>query len=399
MNLALTRRGFTRGGVALGLASGTLVRPAAAADEPLKIGYLAALTGPASAPTQGFHRGIDFAVEDVNAAGGAAGRQIDLIVRDTQGDPTKAVNAALELIGQQKVHAIIGPANSGESLATTPIMARFHMPNVHACFVNSLIDTAKYPNAIRNAPTSAQLDDATRHYVMKILKLSDVAVMGDTTGYGTSATATSVATFKAAGANVVYQAQVDATQPDVKPDLLRAQTAGAKVIVLWSVSTGMLARLMNVRAQLNWNVPFVGHPTLGAGEIRELLDKPANWENVFTLGFRNCSYDANDKLLPRTAAFVERLHAKKIGIADTELWWIASGYDQIQLIAKAVATTGSSGPDAIIGYWNTLDPYPGIYANYRYSPQNHNGFPTDEIVMSLANSAHEGAYTIAPGYG
>jgi branched-chain amino acid transport system substrate-binding protein len=392
--MALTRRGFS-----LGVTAGALARPALAAAEPLRIGYLAALTGPASAPTQGFHRGIDLSVEDVNAAGGAAGRQVELIVRDTQGDPTKAVNAVQELIGAQKVHAIIGPANSGEALATTPIMARFHIPNVHACFVDSLIDTAKYPNAIRNAPTSTQLDDATRHYVMTILKQRDVAVMGDTTGYGTSATASSVAAFKAAGANMVYQAQIDATQPDVKPDLLRAQAAGAKVIVLWSVSTGMLARLMNVRAQLGWNIPFVGHPTLGAGEIRDLLDKPANWENVFTLGFRNCTYDATGKLPPRTAAFVERLHARKVGIADSVLWWIASGYDQVQLIAKAVGAAGSSSPDAIIGYWNSLNPYPGIFGNYRYSAQNHNGLPTDEIVMSLANSAHDGAYTIAPGYG
>jgi branched-chain amino acid transport system substrate-binding protein len=392
--MALTRRGF-----GLGVTAGALARPALAAAEPLRIGYLAALTGPASAPTQGFHRGIDLSVEDVNAAGGAAGRKVELIVRDTQGDPTKAVNAVQELIGAQKVHAIIGPANSGEALATTPIMARFHMPNVHACFVDSLIDTAKYPNAIRNAPTSTQLDDATRHYVMNILKQRDVAVMGDTTGYGTSATASSVAAFKAAGANVVYQAQIDATQPDVKPDLLRSQAAGAKVIVLWSVSTGMLARLMNVRAQLGWNIPFVGHPTLGAGEIRDLLDKPANWENVFTLGFSNCTYDATGKLPPRTAAFVERLHARKVGIADSVLWWIASGYDQVQLIAKAVAAAGSSSPDAIIGYWNSLNPYPGIFGNYRYSAQNHNGLPTDEIVMSLANSAHDGAYTIAPGYG
>jgi branched-chain amino acid transport system substrate-binding protein len=393
--MALTRREF-----GFGVTAGALARPVlAAAATPLKIGYLAALTGPASAPTQGFHRGIDLSVEDVNAAGGTAGRMVELIVRDTQGDPTKAVNAAQELIGAQKVHAIVGPANSGEALATTPIMARFHMPNVHACFVDSLIDTTKYPNAIRNAPTSTQLDDATRHYVMTILKQRDIAVMGDTTGYGTSATASSVAAFKAAGANVVYQAQLDATQPDVKPDLLRSQAAGAKVIVLWSVSTGMLARLMNVRAQLGWNIPFVGHPALGAGEIRDLLDKPANWDNVFTLGFRNCTYEATGKLPPRTAAFVARLRAKQIAIADTVLWWIASGYDQVQLVAKAVAATGSSDPDAIVGYWNTLNPYPGIYGDYRYSAQNHNGFPADEIVMSLANSAHDGAYTIAPGYG
>ena len=40
---------------------------------------------------------------------------------------------------QAKVHAIWGPLNSGEALATTPIMARAKMPDIHPCVVESLI--------------------------------------------------------------------------------------------------------------------------------------------------------------------------------------------------------------------------------------------------------------------
>ena len=58
----------------------------------------------------------------------------------------------------------------------------------------------------------------------------------------------------------------------------------------------------------------------------------------------------------------------------------------------------SSSPEAIIGYLNTLHTYPGLFADYSFSPTHHNGFPTDELVMSLANSERDGAYTLAPGY-
>jgi branched-chain amino acid transport system substrate-binding protein len=395
--MSLTRRGFA-------LASaGTLVsglsRPARAEAEPIKIGYLAALTGPASAPTQGFQRGILLAVEDVNAAGGVLGRKIELITRDTQSDPTKAVNATQELIAQQKVHMMLGPFNSGESLAATPILARAKMPDLHPCFVDSLIDPVKYPYAYRLAPYSGQLDDAVRSYVLNVSKIRDVAVMGDTTGYGTSAVASSVAGFKAGGANVVYQSLIDANQPDVKPDLLRAQAAGAKVVVLWSVATGMLARLMNVRAQIGWDVPFVGHPALGAGEVRDLLDKPSNWDKVYTLGFRSCSYNAAGKLPPRTEAFVARLREKGVKLSDTLLWWILEGHDLITLSAAAMKAAGGTDAAGIVKYLNAQEAgWPGLYCTYKFSPTQHNGLPTEEIVMSAANSAKDGAYNMAPGY-
>ena len=64
------------------------------------------MTGPSSAPTIGFNRGVNFAVDAINAGGGVKGRKIEILMRDTPGDPTKAVNATQELISQAKVHAI-----------------------------------------------------------------------------------------------------------------------------------------------------------------------------------------------------------------------------------------------------------------------------------------------------
>ena len=150
------------GSTAALLGAAPFPRPALAQTSPILIGWLAALTGPSSAPAIGFDRGVRFAVDEINAAGGVKGRKIELVTRDTQGDPTKAVNAAQDMISRQKVHAIWGPTNSGEALATTPIMARAKMPNMHPCVVDSLIDPAKYPNAFRIAPSNSQWDDAVR---------------------------------------------------------------------------------------------------------------------------------------------------------------------------------------------------------------------------------------------
>lgn len=397
--MVLTRRGLAvRSAGALGLAMGGLARPAIAQSESIRIGWLAALTGQSSAPAVGYNRGVVFAAEQLNAAGGIRGRQIEIVTRDTQSDPTKAVNAAQEMISRAKVHAIWGPTNSGEALATTPIMARAKMPNIHQCVVNSLIDPVKYPNAFRIAPSNQQWDDAVRNYCLNILKVKSVAVVGDSTGYGTSAVNASVEAFKKDGANVVYQAQIDATQPDVMPDMLRMRNGGAQAIVVWSVSTGMEARLFNARATMNWGVPFVGHPAMGSGEVGQLVTKPENWDKVYIIGYRSCSFDESGKLPARTQEFVDSMKGK-VRTDDTSLWWVVSGADAVKLVAAAVKETGSTESADIIAYWNSLKNYPAVFGHFTFSPTEHNGLPTEEIVMSKANSSHDGAFSLAPGYG
>src|SRR5215470_16302548 len=166
------------------LATGVF-RPAIAQSEPIRIGYLPALTGPSSSTGIGINRGVELAAKEINAVG-INGRQIELITRDTQSDPTKAVNGATELTRGQQVHAIFGPLNSGESLAVVPLLARMNVPQLHPCWVDTLTDPKKYPKCFRNAPTNQQIGGAANRYVVEVLKRKKVAVIIDTTGYGTA---------------------------------------------------------------------------------------------------------------------------------------------------------------------------------------------------------------------
>lgn len=397
--MKITRRNFTTGAAAIA-GSIPLIRPmgrAIAQVEPIRIGWLAAMTGASSAPAIGFDRGVHYAAELINATGGVKGRKIEILTRDTQGDPTKAVNATQEMISQLKVHAIWGPTNSGESLAVTPIMARANMPNIHPCVVTALIDEKKYPNAFRTSPSLGQWDDSMRAYCLNVLKTKKIAVLGDTTGFGSAAANFSVAAFKKDGADVVYAANIDYNQPDMMPDMLRAKNAGAEVVVVWSTSTGMDARLMNTRAALKWDVPFVGHSSMSSGDVANLIEKREYWNKVYVTGYRSCSYDTNGKLPPRTQEFVDQIKGK-VKLSDNLLWWVAGGVDAVNLVAKAVETTGSSSADDIIKFWNSLTKYPGYYGDYTFTPTQHNGYPTEDVVMSEASSAKDGAFSLAPGY-
>ena len=393
----LTRRQALKSAGAA-VAASSLAKPAIAAKDPIQIGYLPALTGPSSSTGVGINRGTQLAVEEINKAGGIDGRMLELITRDTQSDPTKAVNGAAELTRGAKVSVVFGPVNSGESLAVTPLLARTNTPQVHPCWVDALTDPKKYPACFRNAPTNQQIGGAANRYVIEVLKRKKVAVISDTTGYGTASVNAYAPMLKTMGAEVVYQGNVDAANPDLKPEILRMQAAGAEAIMPWSVNAGFLSRIINTRGQLNWDVPIVGQTTLGSGQTKALLDKPEYWAKVYPNNFRPVCYGAGGKLPDRTNAFLDRLRSHKIDMGDTLLWWIALGYDTPMMIAEAIKAVGAE-PDKLVGYLNQLKNFPGVYGDISFTPDRHDGYPDQQVVMVEANSLKDGAFNLAPGYG
>jgi len=393
--MSLTRRQALASAAAV--VATTVARPAIAAKEPIKVGYLPALTGPSSSTGIGINRGIQLAVQEINAAGGMDGRQIDLIVRDTQSEPTKAVNGAAELTHSEKVGVVFGPVNSGESLAVVPLLARSNVPQLHPCWVDSLTDTKKYPMCFRNAPTNQQIGAAANRYVVDVLKKKKVAVISDTTGYGTASVAAYVPMLKEKGAEIVYQGNIDAANPDLTPEILRMRNAGAEAIMPWSVNPGFLSRIINTRGQMNWDVPIVGQTTLGSGATQALLEKPEYWAKVYPNNFRPVCYSPDNKLTDRTASFLDRLKKANIEVNDTLLWWVAVGYDSPYLIRDAVKAAGAE-PAQIVNYLNNLKKFAGVYGDISFTPDQHNGYPDEEVVMVEANSLKNGAFRLAPGY-
>jgi branched-chain amino acid transport system substrate-binding protein len=394
--MKLTRRQALASGAAV-LAT-TIAKPAIAAKDPIPVGYLPALTGPSSSTGIGINRGIQLAVQEINAAGGIDGRPLELITRDTQSDPTKAVNGAAELTRGQKVSCVFGPVNSGESLAVVPLLARTNTPQIHPCWVDTLTDPQKYPACFRNAPTNQQIGGSANRYVVEVLKKKKVAVISDTTGYGTASVNAYVPMLKEKGAEVVYQGNVDAANPDLKPELLRMQNAGAEAIMPWSVNAGFLSRIINTRGQMGWDVPIIGQTTLGSGQTAALLEKQDYWAKVYPNNFRPVCFDGGGKLTDRTSGFVDRLKSAKIEMGDTLLWWIALGYDSPRMIAEAMKAVGTE-PDKIVGYLNKLKDFPGVYGDISFTPERHNGYPDEQVVMVEANSLKDGAFKLAPGYG
>ncbi len=269
------------------------------AAEPIRIGWLSSLTGPLSSAAIAENQGVQFAIKEINAAGGIDGRPLELLTRDTAGEPTKAVNLAQQLLFSDKVQFVIGPVNSGESLATVPIVARAGIPNIVIGTIDELTDPKKYPLAFRAINTNRQWIEGGNAYALDVLKRRKVAVIGDTSGYGTSSAKTAAALLEQAGVKPVYSVLVDPNKTDLTDEMTKARAAGADVVMPWTAATGLMARILNTRGDMGWDVPVVGHPAIMALPIKALLNKPDYWQNAFAAGYQSTTY-VDGKLPPRT---------------------------------------------------------------------------------------------------
>ena len=174
------------------------------------------------------------------------------------------------------------------------------------------------------------------------------------------------------------------------------RNAGAQAIMPWSVNAGFLSRILNTRGAMGWDVPVVGQTTLGSGQTKALLEKPENWNKVYSNNFRNCCY-VGGKLPARAQEFVDRLKKSKIEFGDTLLWWVALGWDGAKMIGDTLQAVGPKAND-IVAYWNKVKGWPGVYGTVTWTPEQHNGFPDSEVVMCEVNSLRDGAFNLAPGY-
>lgn len=101
------------------------VSPALAADGPIKLGVLEDQSGDFAVATIGKVHAIELATEEINAAGGIAGRPLELVVYDTQSDNTRYQEFMRRVLQRDKVDAVFAGFSSAAREAYRPIVNQF----------------------------------------------------------------------------------------------------------------------------------------------------------------------------------------------------------------------------------------------------------------------------------
>jgi branched-chain amino acid transport system substrate-binding protein len=112
------------------------------AADTIKIGYHAPLTGFAASDGKSATEGAKLAVNQINAAGGVLGKQVELIVYDDQAKPAQAIPIANKLIGQDRVVIGVSGSYSGATRSAAGVFQEAKIPYISAYAIHPDITRA-----------------------------------------------------------------------------------------------------------------------------------------------------------------------------------------------------------------------------------------------------------------
>ncbi|MFJ6302127.1 ABC transporter substrate-binding protein [Pseudarthrobacter oxydans] len=146
----------------------------APSEGPIKIALVTSLTGAYSPLGEGNLQGAQIAVDEVNAAGGIKGRQVELVVKDDKTVADQSVINVNDAIGDDSVLAILGSPDSNSAVAAAPIAARAQVPYLSQSSNDTL--TAKVDPYIFNSPPNTAAWAEKVFLYMKDNKMTKIAL-------------------------------------------------------------------------------------------------------------------------------------------------------------------------------------------------------------------------------
>ncbi|UCG15015.1 MAG: ABC transporter substrate-binding protein, partial [Deltaproteobacteria bacterium] len=162
-----------------------------AAQEPIKIGAFFDLSGTAAFIGTPTKLVAQMVVERINKEGGINGRPLELIVGDTEGDPTRALMVAKRLVEVEEVVALIGPTRTGTGMAVKKYLESKKIPTVMTVGGDPVImegvhggknfGTARW---IFKSPQRSSIAVKKVYEYLKAKKVTDVALITASDGFG-----------------------------------------------------------------------------------------------------------------------------------------------------------------------------------------------------------------------
>jgi branched-chain amino acid transport system substrate-binding protein len=362
------------------VAAGLVLATTALAADPIKIGLVAALSGPSAQSGEAITQGLTIAIDEINAQGGVLGRPLALVKRDDESSPPKGATAARELIYDEKVAAIFGGLDTPVSLAIVPIANKEHVPYMGVWAAGTPItrNGAKENYAFRVSAVDVLVDEALLKYAQKQgAKKPGLILINNPWGESNEKGLRDGA--HKMGLTLAGVEEFEDRDVDVTPQLTRLKNAGADALILVA-NAAPGAQMMKSRERMGWKVPVISHWGVSGGRFPELAG-PTAGDVVFvqTYSFFGNQKPAGRKVL---AELGKKYNVKgpegvisPVGVADA--------YDAMHLLALAIKKAGSTKGDAIRQALHQIDDYQGLIKTYHkpFSAQNQDALGPDDYIF------------------
>ncbi len=376
---AATRRLILAGAAALAIAGAT---PAAAQDT-LKLGLVAAMSGQSAKSGEAIVRGLSIAIDEINAKGGVLGKKVELLVRDDESNPAKGVIAARELVQREKVVAFFGGLDTPVSMAIVPFANQSKVPFIGVWAAGTPITRNGSPEnyVFRVSAVDELVDKALVDYAVSKYGAKKPGMILINNPWGES----NEKGLKAAlDAKKIPYAAIEKFQDadvDVVPQLARLKDAGADLLFMVA-NVAPSSQVVKSLDRMGWDVPIVSHWGPAGGRFSELAGASAT--KVHFIQTFSFSGNPNPKAAAMFAALKAKYPAVKTLADVTPAVGIANAYDAMHLVALAIEKAGSTeGPKVRTGFYE-IDKYEGLIKTYAkpFTPENHDALTSSDYIFT-----------------
>jgi len=223
-------------GFLLCFAAVLVLSSAGLAQDTVKIGFFAPITGPAAVDGTSAKNAVEIGVKEVNAAGGIKGKKVELIVYDDRMKTEEAVAIANKLIEKDKVAGVVSGSYSGPTRVTAPIFQKAGMPMVAGYAVHPDVTwdpKAKKPNdfIFRNGFLGEIEGAAAAEFAVKNLKAKKMSLIFMDNDFGRAISAGFAAHAEKLGASILTKQMYKFPgEKDFRPFLTRIKEGNPDLI-------------------------------------------------------------------------------------------------------------------------------------------------------------------------
>lgn len=363
----LTRRAFNAG-LAGSVAAPVFTRNARAQADTIKIGMVAALTGPAAGSGGYSLNGAKLALENINKAGGILGKKVDLIVEDDQGTNPGAVLAFSKLSSQPDIVAFIGEIRSTQMLAMSPDILKTGKPVMYGG-TDPQLSKQGNPWLFRCQPTDADGAREIAKFGSTVLGKKNWAEVHSTDTYGTTGSKLFTEALKAYGAQTVIDLGYPNQTQDFTAIVLAVKQSSADILNTYMTFENDLGVFARQLRQLGVTLPWVGSASIMNTTAIKLAGPALN--GVYAVG----GFAEGDDVSKAFAATYGSIY--KVA-ADTLSAW---PYDGMTILGRAINDAGKTDPEAIRQSILNLKGFVGAMGPYRFNA-NGDGVHTYNVVTN-----------------
>ncbi|MEZ5740244.1 MAG: ABC transporter substrate-binding protein [Burkholderiaceae bacterium] len=381
------RRGILQAGGALGAAIALGVRPGLAhatqgvSDKTLTIGTIQDLSGPLVSLGKPIQNGMIMRVEEINEAGGVAGRTLDLKIEDSGYDPKKAVLAAQKLLTSDKVFAVLGALGSVVSLSTMPLLLKrdvFSFLPVTAHHGNfEPLHKLKWSMATpyQRSTELGLLELHKRH------KFEKVGILYQDDEYGLEVLRGAESALEKLGLQLVEKTSYKRGATEFASQMQKLKAADCDLIIMGTIVRETIAGMATAR-KLGYTGLFFGSQATYMPVTAKAGGKAV--EGLYAVHETPTPYrddPANTKLLNE---WLDRYKARFNEDADL---WSVTGYIIVDMFVKAAEKTGRKlTTDAFAKTMETMT-YPRSYfgnPDFAFEPGSHLG--NNQVKLALISN-------------